>query len=361
MPANVQTYIGREAAWHHLGTVTGKYSTWADILAHGGLDFDVFKSQLRDGRGELVPAWATFRWDQKDREARDHMKAQFLGVVGEDYKVINHKQGFEMIDALMQTTDGAHYETAGVLGSGEVVWGLADLGLRIHVGEDETVPYLLFATSHDGSVSYQFRGTHTRVVCQNTLSIALGEKARASFRIKHTKNAQGRIIDAHEALRAFDGETRGVEDKLRFLATRKMTREAFTTLMDKLFPVRKKEVQIAGGESQEVDVVQTRRENVLADILAIYEANDHDTFPEQRGTAYNLLNAITDYTDHVRSSRGGNGVGRAVSALFGSGDKLKTDAFSQLLNISQTLPIARAAQPGLVFDLAAAGLNVQAN
>ena len=66
MPANVHTYIGRQAAWHALGTVTGSYQTWADILAHGGLDFQVFKSQLHDGRGQLVRAWGTFRWNTAD-------------------------------------------------------------------------------------------------------------------------------------------------------------------------------------------------------------------------------------------------------------------------------------------------------
>ena len=90
MAHNINTYIGRQAAWHALGTVTGHYMTWKDILEHGGLDFDVFKSQLHDGRGLPVAAWGTFRWNQTDKLARDASKAQFLGVVGEDYKVINH-------------------------------------------------------------------------------------------------------------------------------------------------------------------------------------------------------------------------------------------------------------------------------
>lgn len=347
MSANIKTYIGRQAAWHSLGTVTGKFNTWSEILAAGGLDFDVVKSPLYSGLGKQVKAWGTFRWNHADKLARNS-NAEFLGVVGEDYKVINHAQGFEMVDALMGVVDGSHYESAGVLGAGEVVWGLADLGLRVHVGADESIPYLLFATSHDGSYSYQFRTCVERVVCQNTLNIALGEKARASFKIRHTKNAQARISDANLALAAFQNDTAQVETKLNFLAGRKMIKESFQRIMDRLFP--KREAEIDGPV-----VNQTRRDNVLAEICQMYENNDNNTFPEQRGTAYNLLNAITGYVDHERSSKGDM---RAQSALFGSGDKLKTSALAAILDEAHGLPMARVAQSSETVDWSELGMNI---
>ena len=125
MPANINTYIGRASAWHNLGTVTGRYMSWKEILEIGGLDFDIFKSQLRDGLGRPVEAWGVFRWNSADKLAGRRDAAAYLGVVGESYTPINHAKGFEMIDALVASKDGAHYETAGVLGKGEVVWGLA--------------------------------------------------------------------------------------------------------------------------------------------------------------------------------------------------------------------------------------------
>ena len=84
--------------------------------------------------------------------------------------------------------DGAHYETAGALGNGERVWGLADLNLAVTVGRDQQRGYLLFCTGHDGSLSHQYRLCMTRVVCQNTLSAALSERTRAKLTIRHTKN-----------------------------------------------------------------------------------------------------------------------------------------------------------------------------
>lgn len=317
MAHNIDTYIGRQSAWHGLGTVTGEYQTWTEILAHGGLDFEVIKDRLEHNR-VLVNAWGMFRSDN----------GVFLGTVGEDYQPIQHALGFEMIDALVASKDGAHYETAGVLGAGETVWGLADLALTMRVGEDVQKGYLLFSTSHDGSMSHTYRTCLTRVVCQNTLNVALGERSKGLFKVRHTKNAVSRLTDAHKALQAIEADTLTIEAKLNFLASRKVTRESMQSIFDRLFPVAKK----ADGK----DVDTTRRDNVLTAVLANYESNDRNTFVEQRGSAYNLLNAITEYTDHERSSRGDR---RQESALFGSGDVLKSRAFEYVLEAANGMPM----------------------
>ena len=353
MAHNINTYIGRQAAWHALGTVTGHYMTWKDILEHGGLDFDVFKSQLHDGRGLPVAAWGTFRWNQTDKLARDASKAQFLGVVGEDYKVINHANGFELIDTMMADSapNGAHYETAGVLGNGEVVWGLADLGLSVRVGDDKSSAYLLFCTSHDGSYSYQLRGCMERVVCNNTLDIALSERTKNVFKIRHTKNALSKVADAHRALESVAGDVKSVEQKLQFLAGRKVTRESLDKLMLRLFPLKAKD----DGAPEESS---TRRNNVLAEVLSLYDANDGNAFPEQRGTAYNLLNAVTAYTDHTRSTKGDM---RAQSALFGSGRALKDSALSLILAEAEQMPpvnLRQAAGASVAVDWDSLGLSI---
>ncbi len=321
MAHNINTFIGRQAGWHKLGTVTGNYLTWKQILEHGGLDFAVIKNQL-EYMGVAIDAWGTFRSDN----------GVFLGTVGEDYTPINHAQGFELIDALVGSVDGAHYETAGVLGKGETVWGLADLNQRIKIGgSDDMNVFLLFSTSHDGTRSYNFRIVMERVVCQNTLDIALGEKTKASFTVRHTSGAQKKIADCHAVLANMGNDIKRVEDKLNFLAQRKLTREAMVTIMDRLFPKRVK----ADGDTP---VNSTRRDNIIGDILKVYELNDGNAFPEQRGTAYNLLNAITNYTDHERSTQNGD-LGRAESAMFGSGNRLKTQALEVIYQTADGMPM----------------------
>lgn len=122
MSHNINTYIGRQAAWHTLGTVTGKYMTTDELLRDPGFQYVVFKSQLRDGLGRPVDAYGTFRWNHVDKIAGRKEAATFLGTVGKDYAVMQHDEGFKSIDAVMNTVNGAHYETAGVLGNGERVW-----------------------------------------------------------------------------------------------------------------------------------------------------------------------------------------------------------------------------------------------
>lgn len=319
MAHNINTYIGRQSAWHNLGTVTGNYLSWQSILSAGGLDFEVVKNQL-EYQGNPVDAWGIFRTDNRE----------FLGPVGEQYTPIQHAEGFALIDALVQSKDGAHYETAGVLGKGEVVWGLADLKLSVSVGADVQKGYLLFSTSHDGSMSHTYRTCLTRVVCQNTLNVALGERSKSVFRIKHTANNAVRINNAHDALANISADLKTVEQKLNFLVTRKVTKEAMVSVLDRLFPVR---------EAKDGNPVEsTRRDNLLTAILQNYESNDRNAFPEQRGTAYNLLNAVTEFADHERSTRGN---GRAESALFGSGDTLKSKAFDVIMETANGMPEVR--------------------
>jgi len=316
MAHNICSYIGRQAAWHKLGTVTGKYMTSAEVLAGGNLNWIPFKQQLFSQAGVLVNAWGIFRPDTN----------AFLGAVGESYTVIDHAQGFQLIDALIGAQDGAYYETAGALGVGEVVWGLAKLNMSVNVGTsgDSSDVYLLFTTSHNGTISHLYRITLTRVVCQNTLKIALSSKATSSiFKVRHTANAQSKLDSAHAALATIGAEVKTVEEKLNFLATRKMTRESTVSVLDRLFP-----------KSKDPEANSTRRNNILTDVLRCYESNDGNAFPDQRGTAYNLLNAITEYTDHLRSTRA-NDTGE--SAMFGSGDRLKTQAMEVLMETADGL------------------------
>jgi phage/plasmid-like protein (TIGR03299 family) len=313
---NINTYVGRKAAWHNLGTVFGRLLSAADIKAHGGLNYLPTKEQLADPlTGKLLEAWGVFRRDT----------GAFFGAVGSDYTVVDHWLGFQTADLLMENVAGAHYETAGVLGAGGTVWGLANLNFSLNVGgEDRHEIYLLFVTSHDGRVSHTYRLTDTRVVCQNTLNVALGRKSAAQLRIRHTANAVTRIEQAQDALANIGADIHGMEERLNFLASRKMTRESMKTLFDRLFPP----TVDAGRE-----VVSTRRNNILGDILREYESNDRDAFPSQRGTAYNALNAVTAYVDHTRSARGD----RSESAMFGSGDRLKSQAYDVLVELSNGL------------------------
>lgn len=311
--AGGRTYMGRRAAWHELGQVTGQHFSWQEICQSGMLAFEVDKRQL-EYAGIPVEAWGIFRTDNQT----------FIGAVGKDYTPIQHHLGFSGIDALIGSIDGAHYETAGALGNGETVWGLADLAMSNEVVPgDRHETYLLFSTSHDGSRSYNYRITQTRVVCQNTLSAALNRKTEAALTVRHTRNAESRIRDMEGVIADLRSTGATVTETMRQLAQRRTTRESVAAVFDRLYPVK------SGEESS------TRRNNIIGDILRRFESNDRNQFPEIRGTAYNLLNAITEYTDHDRSAQGGK---RAESAMFGSGDALKSKAYEYIVEAAASMP-----------------------
>ena len=323
MSANIRTYVGRQAAWHKAGKVTGQYQTWKELVEHG-LNYPVEKMQLvHPLTGKPVDSYGTFRMDTNE----------FLANVGKDYPVVHHSMGFEMVDKLIGSIDGAHYETAGCLGVGEKVWGLADLALTIRVGDDETKGYLAFMTGYDGKTAHRYKKVMTRIVCQNTWNMALAEKTNAQFVVQHRGNALAKVEQAHVALDQLRGEYQSVEEQLNFLASRKVTRESYESIMDQLFP--KKELN-KNGEP----VNQSRREKALYDLTSIFADNDGNTFPEQKGTAYNLFNAFTNYIDHVK----GNDQSRAESAMFGNGEKAKMEALEVITLAANDMPMKPVAR-----------------
>jgi len=163
----------------------------------------------------------------------------------------------------------------------------------------------------------------------------------ALAKVKHTKSALERVKRAKRYMEVVKDNARSLEEKLNILAARRMTRESMTSILDKLFPVNKDE----NGKASER---QTRRENILADVLKLYESNDSNANPGIRGSAYNLLNSVTEYTDWLRTGRVTEDKAaagytadraRAESSLFGSGDALKTKALEVILLDTQGNPV----------------------
>lgn len=363
--ANIMGFVSRKAAWHELGIIKGEWFSWEDALKDAKLNFSVLKSRLQDGMGRPVDAWGTFRWDNAYVQAFRELKAAafkdaskpemgynigwnadsfqaakrplaekmvFLGAVGQGYQPIQHTEGFKLIDAMVGDTGGAHYETLGALGNGERVWGLINMGAKIGSfevgsGGDRVDMYLLCITGHDGSVSFQVKMTYTRVVCQNTFNQALNEKASNVFKVRHTKNAQDRIAETRKMIDTMVAEKTQVAEQLNHLASRKVTKESVTAIMDRLFPITSED-----GQSS------TRRNNTLAAILERYEYADGNAFPDTRGSAWNLLNAVTEWTDHVAGTKETNAKDRANSAMFGTGDKRKSEALQVILEESSNMP-----------------------
>src|SRR5580658_1686313 len=300
---NARAAYARTAAWHGLGTVVPNLMTAAETAKLAGLDWTVEKRQLQWNGGD-VDAYGVFRMTDNE----------MLGVVTDFYKPIQNAEGFKSLDLLVESVGGAHYNAAGALGKGEMVWMLVEIPYEIKIQgtSDVSKNYLLCSMRHDGKGSMMIKLVSTRVVCQNTLSIALGE-AGAFFRVGHFGNVDKKIAAAQEAMAGMIGQLKSLEEKLNILAARKVTKETFVAVLDALFPPSEAEKEAVSAAAQ---AAATRRADKLAEIAGLFKSNDNNAFPEVKGSAYNLLNAITEYTDHFA----GNDNTRAKSAMFGAGN-----------------------------------------
>lgn len=316
----------RESAWHMLGQRTPDAATWQEAMELAKLNWPVVLKDLysRDTNGKVqqIVGYSSV-W-------RGNGTPAVLGIVGDGFQPIQNAQAFDFVDSLLQAENGAHYESAGALGMGETIWVLARVpgaDIRIQGTDDLSQGYLLVATGHAGNMSYVAKLTSVRVVCQNTLNVALSH-AGSVFKVKHTKSAAARLENAKGAMQGLVADSKVLGEKLNALVQRKMNKDSMLSVINRLFPENKQ------AESQ------GRREGIVTKVLELFESNDGNAIPQVKGTAYNMLNAVTEYADHFRTARVTDGKeragytverARAEAAIFGTGDRLKSEALTVLL------------------------------
>ena len=182
----VEMFVAGEPAWHHMGQRVPKPVTWREAAKLASLDWDVRKKQLQLD-GVVVDSWGLFRGDD----------GRFLSNVGPVFEPIQNTKMFEFVDFILQAKDGAHYESAGALGNGEVVWALARIpeDIRIVGTDDVSKTYFLFCNYHKMGWSAVGKLSSVRVVCNNTLQAALREAGHL-VKIRHTPTAEEKFLEA---------------------------------------------------------------------------------------------------------------------------------------------------------------------
>lgn len=184
---NIMFYV-RETPWHGLGTKVQEAPTSKDALILAGLDWHVVQEPVYTGQNEMVQGYKANVRDS-DRKV--------LGVVTDRYKIVQNEEAFSFTDALLG--EGVRYETAGSLQGGKSVWLLAHLPHEYIISGERISPYLLFSNTHDGSGAVKVAITPIRVVCCNTLNLAL-QTAKRSWSMNHTGNVKDKMEEAKNTL-----------------------------------------------------------------------------------------------------------------------------------------------------------------
>lgn len=275
MAANVETMFSvREKPWHGLGTVVSDAPTSAEALRLAGLDWTVVQEPIYTEFNEAVEG---YRANVRDSDRK------ILGVVSDRYKVVQNTDAFSFTDELLGK--GVRYETAGSLQEGRKVWLLARLPREYIIAGERISPYLVFSNTHDGSGSVKVAVTPIRVVCNNTLNLAL-DTAKRSFSMIHTGNIQDKIQEARDTLFMAEEYMDCLGIEFEQLRRRKVTDAQVKEYIGRLLPLEENATSI-----QKKNTVKLRRDMEQR----YYDAPD---LQKVGNNAYRFINAVSDFATH---------------------------------------------------------------
>ena len=213
-----------------------------------------------------------------------------LEIVGSKYKIVQNHEALSFVQNIVDTGDMT-LANAGSLNGGRTVFLLGKTeGLRSR-GE-QIAPYILFSNSHDGSSAVQVCITTIRVVCKNTLALALKTAPRV-WSVMHTKSAQDRMKAATESMNFIGTYLTEYPTMVDHMMDVRINAAQFTRITHDLFPVP----AITVSNKRAVANATTQRD------LFVRAYNDTPDNRQNIGTAWGVYNAYSDYASHSVTMR----------------------------------------------------------
>lgn len=280
MSANVETmFYVRNVPWHGLGTRVMEAPASSEALKLAGLDWKVLQEPVYTENGELIRG---YKANVRDTDRK------VLGVVTDRYKVVQNQDAFAFTDALLG--QGVRYETAGSLMGGKKVWLLAHMPREYIISGERISPYLVFSNTHDGSGAVKVAVTPIRVVCSNTLNLALAS-AKRSWSMVHTGDMKSKLEEAKKTLFLADAYMESLGKEFEVLQRQEMTEKKVREYISQLLP----------ADENATDQQKKNIERLREDLTARY----FDA-PDLKGlgnNAYRFINAISDFATHAEPLR----------------------------------------------------------
>ena len=280
MAANVETmFYTREKPWHGLGTMVAEAPNSKDALRLAGLNWKVLQEPVYTENKELIQG---YKANVRDTDRK------VLGVVTDRYKVIQNEEAFAFTDTLLG--EGVRYETAGSLQEGRRVWMLARLPREFIIGGERISPYMVFSNTHDGSGAVKTALTPIRVVCNNTLNLAL-RTAKRSWSMIHTGDISGKIEEAKNTLLLADEYMTALGQEFEDLIKIKLSEKQVFDYIKILLPME-----------ENYSLLQKRGvEKLRADMkMRYFDAPD---LKDVGNNGYRFVNAVSDFATHSTPRR----------------------------------------------------------
>jgi phage/plasmid-like protein (TIGR03299 family) len=320
--SNDSLVLARNRAWHGLGTIIPTTCTPAEALAIGGLDWQVEESAALTATFVNADGVADRSIIETHKTLRRSDDQSILSTVGADYCVLQNTRLAEIATAL-GSEDKVRVESAGSLFGGKKVFFLLHANTLDIGGKGDIVEqFILLANAHDGTMSATALPTSVRVVCNNTLTAALG--ATAAYRWRHTSGLALRVEDIKAALAAYGKVAETEADAMNALAAKPMTREQIQALWTDVL------VALDGPiATNPRDEKQARRKQKAVDALADMTRVFDSEASQFGATAWVAANAATNYIQFHRGYL--KGEARQNADLFGTYSDAKRTVMSKAL------------------------------
>lgn len=268
----------REVPWHGLGTKVDEAPNSKEAIKLAGLDWNVNPTVIYDANGKEISG---YKANMRDSDQ------SILGIVSDRYQIVQNSEAFEFTDSLLD--EGVVYETAGSLRDGKQIWLLARMPSTTILGDDVD-PYLCFTNTFDGSGAIKVCMTPVRVVCNNTLNLAL-ETTKRSWSTRHIGDLAGKLHQAKETLGLAQEYMKKLDEDADRLANTKLSDAEIESIVSFIFPI-----DYIKDTKRKIENTNKMRN----DFMTCYMMPD---IAQYRNTAYGLVNAASDMAGHMAPSR----------------------------------------------------------
>lgn len=314
-------YVG-ETPWHGLGNVLDRQQPLEVWAKQAGMDWQIQESPVCY-MTEKVRHLSSIQSFPEQKVLFRSDTQQALSVVSKRYQVVQPREVLEFYRDLTEIA-GYELETAGVLKGGKKFWALAKTGQSIVLkGNDQVRGYLLLATSCDGTLATTATPTTIRVVCNNTLSIAVNGASQA---IKVPHNTRFDAQKVKQQLGIAVSQWDAFMYQMRKLSERKVKSSEARDYFLRVFCD-------VPSSSANIESAPIRYERTLKKVNCLYEGQGRGAeMDSARNTAWGLLNAVTEFVDHEKRARSSEN--RMDSAWFGQGATIKQRALDTALQLA---------------------------
>jgi phage/plasmid-like protein (TIGR03299 family) len=314
--SNDMAYVGT-TPWHGLGNQLPKNQPIEVWQKKAGMDFDIRQTDVlfnaASGDGNML----NLRSNPDSTVLYRSDTFAPLSVVSSRYKVVQPKEVLEFYrDLVAAGGRGFELETAGVLKGGKKLWALAKTGQETTLaGEDKVKAYLLLATSCDGSLATTAFFTSIRVVCNNTLQMAVGD-SKGAIRVPHSTTFDPAAVKQELGL--------GMTTWDQFMTSIK----AMSNRPVNKFEAMSYLVNVLGDPALPLN--EQPNQTAIQTVYGLYSGGGKGSkLQSANGTVWGLANSITEYVDVHRRAR--NQDYRLDAAWFGAGAAIKQKALGQAL------------------------------